>query len=125
MKGFVNLDGSVTVTSYSSVSVAVRVNREGSDVYIRVTDNGEGIRPAVLPVIFERFQQADASTTRRHGGLGLGLAIVKQLVAAHGGQVSADSAGPGLGATFVVQLPARSVASAVDAPRCGVTTTLG
>jgi signal transduction histidine kinase/CheY-like chemotaxis protein/CHASE3 domain sensor protein len=93
--------------------VAVRVNREGSDVYIRVSDNGEGIRPAVLPVVFERFQQADASTTRRHGGLGLGLAIVKQLVAAHGGSVSADSPGPGLGATFVVQLPARSLVPAV------------
>jgi signal transduction histidine kinase/ActR/RegA family two-component response regulator len=93
--------------------VTVKVGREGSDVFIRVSDTGEGIRPTVLPIIFERFQQADASTTRRHGGLGLGLAIVKQLVAAHGGSVQAESAGAGLGATFVVQLPARTLAAAV------------
>jgi signal transduction histidine kinase len=93
--------------------VAVKVGRQGSDVFIRVSDTGEGIRPTVLPIIFERFQQADASTTRRHGGLGLGLAIVKQLVAAHGGSVQAESAGVGLGATFMVQLPARSLVAAV------------
>jgi CheY-like chemotaxis protein len=81
-------------------------------VAITVSDNGEGIRPEVLPVIFEPFQQADASTTRRHGGLGLGLAIVKQLVVAHGGSVSARSDGPGRGATFVVRLPARQAIAA-------------
>jgi PAS domain S-box-containing protein len=96
--------------------VSVRVGREGSDVYVRVTDTGEGIRAAVLPVIFEAFRQADASTTRRHGGLGLGLAIVKQLVAAHGGSVRAESEGPGCGATFVVELPARSAVAAVGRP---------
>jgi CheY-like chemotaxis protein len=58
-----------------------------------------------LPYVFDRFQQADASTTRRHGGLGLGLAIVKQLVELHGGKVSARSEGQGRGATFTVQLP--------------------
>ncbi|MGD0676349.1 MAG: ATP-binding protein [Polyangiaceae bacterium] len=93
--------------------VTVRAHRDGSDVCISVSDTGEGIRRDALPLVFDRFQQADASTTRRHGGLGLGLAIVKQLVAAHGGTVHAESAGPGLGATFVVRLPARSAAPAI------------
>ena len=93
--------------------VSVRVSRQGGDVGISVKDTGEGIRPEVLPLVFEPFQQADASTTRRHGGLGLGLAIVKQLVVAHGGSVRARSDGPGRGATFEVQLPARSAVVAV------------
>jgi PAS domain S-box-containing protein len=93
--------------------VKIATDRRGSDMRIRVTDTGEGIRASVLPLIFERFQQADASTTRRHGGLGLGLAIVKQLVSAHGGSVYAESAGLGLGASFVVLLPARSVVPAM------------
>ncbi len=85
--------------------VSVRVSREGSHVCIDVSDTGEGISFDALPHIFEPFRQADASTTRRHGGLGLGLAIVKQLVTAHGGTVQARSAGLGLGATFLVLLP--------------------
>jgi PAS domain S-box-containing protein len=98
-------------------SVAVKASREGSDVRISVADSGEGIEPDVLPHIFEAFRQADASTTRRHGGLGLGLAIVKQLVTAHGGTVRAASEGEGRGAEFVVNLPARAVVPAVfDAP---------
>ena len=87
--------------------VAVRAFRDGSDVCISITDTGEGIRRDVLPLVFEAFQQADASTTRRHGGLGLGLAIVKRLVSAHGGTVLAESEGEGKGATFTVRLPAR------------------
>ena len=90
-------------------SVTVQAGREGSDVWIRVQDTGEGIRRGLLPVVFEPFRQADASTTRRHGGLGLGLAIVRQLVLAHGGTVHADSEGEGRGATFSVRLPARAV----------------
>jgi signal transduction histidine kinase/ActR/RegA family two-component response regulator len=97
-------------------SVSVHVRRDGSDVRMRVTDTGEGIRSSVLPLIFEAFRQGDASTTRRHGGLGLGLAIVKQLVTAHGGSVRAESEGPGRGATFVVDLPARSAVPAVGRP---------
>jgi PAS domain S-box-containing protein len=93
--------------------VAVRVHSEGSNVCIAVRDSGEGIRPDALPLIFEPFHQADASTTRRHGGLGLGLAIVKQLVSAHGGTVRAKSDGNGHGATFIVELPARSVVPAI------------
>ena len=93
--------------------IAVSATLVGSDVRIEVTDSGEGIRPEALAFVFEPFQQADASTTRRHGGLGLGLAIVKQLVVAHGGTVSAHSTGTGQGATFVVELPARSAVPAV------------
>jgi signal transduction histidine kinase len=90
--------------------VLLRVFREASDVCVSVEDNGEGIRSDMLSAIFEPFQQADASTTRRHGGLGLGLAIVKQLVLAHGGSVQALSDGPGKGAIFTVRLPVRAVA---------------
>jgi PAS domain S-box-containing protein len=81
--------------------------REGH-VEITVTDNGLGIRPEFLPHVFDRFRQADASTTRRHGGLGLGLSIVKHLVEQHGGTVSAASEGEGMGSSFSVRLPLAS-----------------
>jgi PAS domain S-box-containing protein len=95
-------------------AIRLRAFRDGSEVCICVSDTGEGIRREVLPLVFERFHQADASTTRRHGGLGLGLAIVRQLVSAHGGTVSAESEGEGKGATFVVRLPARSAVPAIS-----------
>jgi CheY-like chemotaxis protein len=85
--------------------VQIVVARVDSHVEIRVSDTGEGITPDFLPRIFERFSQADSSATRRHGGLGIGLALVKQLVELHGGRVRAASDGPGLGATFVIELP--------------------
>jgi signal transduction histidine kinase/CheY-like chemotaxis protein len=88
--------------------VQVALERVNSHVEIGVTDTGEGIEPDFLPHVFDRFQQADGSTTRRHGGLGLGLSIVRQLVELHGGSVRAKSPGPGLGATFVVALPVLS-----------------
>jgi signal transduction histidine kinase/CheY-like chemotaxis protein len=94
-------------------NVDVRAYREGSEICISVSDTGEGIRGDALPFVFEPFRQADASTTRRHGGLGLGLAIVKQLVSAHGGTVAATSDGEGTGAMFIVKLPARSAVPAV------------
>src|SRR5262249_34307137 len=94
-------------------TVLLRAYRQGSDVCIEVKDTGEGIRADVLPYIFDAFQQADLSTTRRHGGLGLGLAIVKQLVQAHGGTVRAASDGDGKGALFTVRLPARSAIPAL------------
>ncbi|HXF15970.1 MAG TPA: PAS domain-containing protein [Burkholderiales bacterium] len=77
-------------------------------VEISVADTGEGIGPHFLPYVFDRFRQADASTTRRHGGLGIGLSIVKQLVELHGGMVRVFSEGEGRGSTFSVTLPAES-----------------
>jgi PAS domain S-box-containing protein len=86
-------------------NVHVLLERVNSHVEISVIDNGMGIKPEFLPHVFDRFRQADSSTTRRHGGLGLGLAIVRQLVEIHGGSVRAKSAGEGQGATFTVTLP--------------------
>jgi signal transduction histidine kinase/ActR/RegA family two-component response regulator/PAS domain-containing protein len=89
--------------------VQVLLERVNSHVEISVIDTGEGMKPEFLPFVFDRFRQADASTTRRHGGLGLGLSIVKQLVELHGGTVVVKSEGPGKGTTFVVTLPIVSV----------------
>jgi CheY-like chemotaxis protein len=85
--------------------VELHVRRAQSLVEIVVSDTGEGIAPEILPHVFERFRQADSSSTRTHGGLGLGLALVKHLVELHGGTVVARSAGRGQGATFMVTLP--------------------
>lgn len=91
-------------------SVGVRFRQAGSGVEIVVTDTGVGIRSDVLPYIFDRFQQADRSITRRFGGLGIGLSIVKHIVELHGGTVRAESAGEGQGAVFTVMLPASTFA---------------
>lgn len=85
--------------------VDIGVRREATRLAITVADNGVGIRNDFLPHVFDRFRQADASTTRRHGGLGLGLAIVKHLVEQHGGTVTVSSAGDMQGASFTVRLP--------------------
>ena len=89
----------------SGGKVNVNLQRINSHVEISVADSGAGINPDFLPYVFERFRQADGSTTRAHGGLGLGLAIVRHLVELHGGVASADSEGLGRGATFTVRLP--------------------
>jgi PAS domain S-box-containing protein len=86
--------------------VAVALERVNSHLKVSVADDGEGIDPAFLPYVFERFRQADASASRRHGGLGLGLSIAKQLVELHGGSIHASSDGHGTGSTFTVELPA-------------------
>jgi PAS domain S-box-containing protein len=85
--------------------VQAYLRREQSHVEISVADSGQGIEPAFLPHVFDRFRQGDGSFARRAGGLGLGLAIVRSLVELHGGVVTAASEGPGRGATFVVKLP--------------------
>src|SRR5262249_12948153 len=85
--------------------ITVRLPKRGSDAVISVVDNGVGIRPEFLPHIFDRFQQADQSITRRFGGLGLGLSIVKHLVDLHGGSIAATSGGIGQGATFTIVVP--------------------
>jgi CheY-like chemotaxis protein len=83
----------------------VRLERVNSHVEITVADTGVGIPRPFLPHVFERFRQADASTSRQYGGLGLGLSIVKHLTEMHGGSVRASSPGESHGATFVVELP--------------------
>jgi signal transduction histidine kinase/CheY-like chemotaxis protein len=85
--------------------VQVGLERVNSHLEVCVVDNGQGIKPEFLPHVFERFRQADSSTTRSHGGLGLGLSIVKSLVEMHGGTVRAKSGGAGQGATFCIELP--------------------
>jgi PAS domain S-box-containing protein len=96
--------------------IAVTAGREDADAVVVVRDSGEGVAPALLPHVFDRFKQGDASTVREHGGLGLGLAIVHHVVERHGGTVTAWSPGPGLGATFTVRLPvARRAAAPVPA----------
>ena len=91
--------------------IHVRVQRINSHVEIVVSDSGVGISKEFLPYVFDRFRQADASSTRIHGGLGLGLSIVRQLVDLHGGSVSVQSEGQGKGATFTITLPFVAVIS--------------
>lgn len=88
--------------------IEVKVSRSGRNLKIRVRDTGEGISKEFLPFIFDRFRQADGTTTRQHGGLGLGLSIVRHLIELHGGTIKAESAGEGLGATFTIKLPLAS-----------------
>lgn len=85
--------------------INVRVLRDGSNVKVTVSDTGQGIDPEFLPRVFDRFRQADSSTTRSFGGLGLGLAIVRHLVELHGGTVFAESDGVGKGASFSASFP--------------------
>ena len=89
--------------------VDVRLERVNSHVEIVVSDSGIGISKDFLPLVFDRFRQADSGSTRKTGGLGLGLSIVRHLVEMHGGIVHADSAGPDQGATFTVRLPVMAV----------------
>ena len=96
--------------------VDVTLHRTGTDIELTVEDSGEGIAADFLPHVFDRFRQAEGSTTRRHGGLGLGLALVRHLVEAHGGTVRADSPGPGHGATFTLTLPVQAVYNQASRP---------
>jgi PAS domain S-box-containing protein len=90
--------------------IDVVLRRNGASAELIVADTGTGIRPEVLPHVFDRFHQADRSITRRFGGLGLGLSIVKHLVELHGGNVVAESSGEGHGATFRIRLPISTAA---------------
>lgn len=85
--------------------ISINLRRDVQHVSIRIEDSGEGIAPEFLPHVFERFRQADAGPTRRHGGLGLGLAITQQLVELHGGSIDVQSAGLQKGAIFTVRIP--------------------
>jgi signal transduction histidine kinase len=85
--------------------IEVRLARSGSTAHVTIIDTGTGISPEFLPFIFERFRQADTTSTRKQKGLGLGLAIARQIVQLHGGTIEAASAGEGRGSTFTVKLP--------------------
>jgi CheY-like chemotaxis protein len=98
-------------------SVRVEIARENGSIAVAVIDSGVGIPEAFVPFVFDRFRQADQSTTRVHGGLGLGLSIVKHLTELHGGTVAASSDGPGRGARFEVRLPASNASAAVSPPQ--------
>jgi signal transduction histidine kinase/ActR/RegA family two-component response regulator len=97
--------------------VELRLRRDGDAALIEVRDSGQGIAADFLPHVFERFRQADSSTTRAHGGLGIGLAITRQLVELHGGAVQAASEGEGRGATFTVRLPLPAAERSEDVAR--------
>ncbi|QUW85478.1 HAMP domain-containing protein (plasmid) [Streptomyces mirabilis] len=87
-------------------AVTLAAEPVGAGVMLSVADTGEGIAAEHLPHVFERFYRADPARDRAHGGSGIGLAIARALVHAHGGTITADSAGPGLGAVFRISLPA-------------------
>lgn len=100
-----NLLSNAVKFTNSGGTVSVRLYQEGSAVEIEVADTGHGISREFLPYVFDRFRQADSSTTRQHGGLGLGLAIARHLVEIHGGSIRAESSGKGHGSTFTIRLP--------------------
>ncbi len=102
---FWNLLGNAVKFTDKGGRIDVRVYSRDGWVNIDIADSGVGIKPDFLPFVFERFRQADSSTTRRYGGLGLGLALVRQLVEAHGGYVRVDSPGVDRGSTFNVRFP--------------------
>jgi signal transduction histidine kinase len=103
-----NLFSNAVKFTPESGSVSVQLERANAHARIIVSDTGQGIDPQFLPFIFDRFRQADGSTTRKYGGLGLGLAIVRHLIELHGGTIEVHSDGIGRGATFTVGLPLRN-----------------
>jgi PAS domain S-box-containing protein len=117
---FWNLLANSTKFTPSGGRIETRTERIGDQVHLTVSDTGQGINPDFLPHIFERFRQADSSTTRRHGGLGLGLAIAKYIVELHRGSITAESNGEGLGSRFTVTLPLQHASNqtACAAPSC-------
>ena len=106
-----NLLSNAIKFSASGAPVHVDLRADDGTVVVTVRDTGRGIAPAFLPYVFDRFQQADASTSRMHGGLGLGLYIAHHLTELHGGTLHAHSDGPGQGAVFTLRIPAPSSVS--------------
>ncbi|MCS6884654.1 MAG: GAF domain-containing protein [Acidobacteriota bacterium] len=89
--------------------VLMKTYRDKDELVLRVEDNGIGIDPKFLPYVFEKFRQADSSSTRNYGGLGIGLSLVKSIVDFHGGSITAESEGPDRGSVFTVRLPITTV----------------
>jgi CheY-like chemotaxis protein len=94
------------------------ISRSGDTLTLTVQDTGRGISAEFLPLMFERFRQADSSSSRRHGGLGLGLSLVRQLAELHGGRVGATST-EGVGSTFTLTVPARTELTDDETPESG------
>ena len=123
-----NLLSNATKFTPPGGQIHVELAAADAKAQVIVRDTGQGIPAHFLRHVFERFRQAESSTSRRHGGLGLGLAIVRHLTEAHGGTVSADSAGEGRGSTFTITLPACALGDRLDAPPAAhrpVSSTLG
>jgi signal transduction histidine kinase len=102
---FVNLLGNACKYTASGGHIELSLVREGTEAVVRIRDDGIGIAAELLPRVFDLFVQADAPSTRADAGLGIGLALVRSLVASHGGEVSAASAGLGRGSELTVRLP--------------------
>lgn len=113
---FLNLLSNAIKFTPEGGSIAIDVTHASGAVAVRVADTGQGIDPAFLPHVFDRFRQGDGTTTRSAGGLGLGLFIARHLVEAQGGAISAESAGTGRGATFTVTLPMAEAAAGARPP---------
>ncbi|MFL6279108.1 MAG: ATP-binding protein [Vicinamibacterales bacterium] len=111
---FFNLIGNAVKFTDDGGRVDVSIRCQDNSVEVRIADNGIGIEPEFLPHVFDRFRQADSTTTRLHGGVGLGLSIARQLVEAHQGSICVESDGKGRGSTFIVRLP--MVGQRGDAP---------
>jgi len=112
----VNLLNNAAKYTESGGLIRLTVTREGSDAVVSVADTGIGIRPELLPAIFEMFTQVDRSLERSQGGLGIGLSLAKRLVHLHGGSIEARSEGPGRGSEFVVRLPVRLAGAGTGGP---------
>jgi len=102
---FLNILSNAVKFTPGGGEIRATLDRTADEARIIIEDTGEGISAEFLPYVFDRFRQADGTSTRNHTGLGLGLAIVKHVVEMHGGSVRADSAGSGKGSTFTVSLP--------------------
>jgi PAS domain S-box-containing protein len=111
-----NLLSNATKFTPAGGRIEVALDTTGSQARLRITDTGEGMSPAFVPLAFERFRQQDSTSTRAHHGLGLGLYVVRDVIGHHGGAVSAESPGPGRGSTFTVLLSLAAAPGNVASP---------
>ena len=116
---FANLLNNAAKYTPRNGKISITAEEQGDSVTVRISDNGIGIPPELLPKVFEMFMQVDKSLERAQGGLGIGLSLVKRLVEMHGGTVEAQSEGTGHGSVFVVRLPTAKAAQPRESPRRG------